>query len=153
MDRAARPPPRDSSDPRVDPLAQIVHQRFEDQGHVKPALDVVVGLDAAVGEDEDIFGLEALGQGDGDAAVGGVGAGGASPAVCQRTPRKNRASSPIKQAGPAALVDRFLAGLLDVGVKPMGQGRRDRSRARRPPRRSTTGETARARRRPGRWRG
>ena len=47
----------------VDQFAQVVHERFEDQGHVEPALDVVVGLEAAVGQDEDVFGLEAAGQG------------------------------------------------------------------------------------------
>ena len=137
----------------VDLFPQIVHQRFEDQRHIEPPLHVVIGQDAAVGEDEDVLGLETLGQRDRGPAVGGVGAGGCQAGGLPEDAAEEPGQLADQQAGPAPLVDRFLARLLDVGLQRGEPGRADRSRARRPPRRSMTGETARARRRPVRWRG
>ena len=107
---------RRRSRPRIDQLAQIVHQRFEDQRHVEPPLNVVVGLDAAVGQDEDVFGLEAFGQRDGGPAVGVVGAGGRQAGGLPEDAAEETGQLADQQAGPAPLVDRFLARLLDVGA-------------------------------------
>ena len=145
--------PCDLSNAGIDPLAQVVRERFDDERHIEPAMNVIVGQNAAVGENEDVFGLETFGQRDGGAAVGVVGAGGSEPGGLPQDAAEETGQFADQQAGPAPLVDRFLARLLDVGAEGDEPGRGDRSRARRPPRRSTTGETARARRRPARWRG
>ena len=73
-----------------------MEERFEDQGHVLVTLQVIRRLQTPVGQNEDVFGLEASARQrrPGDRQVG---AGAVSPAVCQSTPRKSRASSSISR--------------------------------------------------------
>ncbi len=61
---------------RVGDLAQVVGQGVEDQRQIGFAMEVVVGFEAAVGEDEDVLGLESLGdQGGGVGGRRGRGRG------------------------------------------------------------------------------
>ena len=84
-------------------------QGFEDEIHGQPALDVVVGLEAAVGQDEDVLGLEPRGEELGGAAVVGVGAGGRQAGGLPEDAAEEPRQLADQQAGAAALVDRFLA--------------------------------------------
>ena len=89
-----------------------MHQRFEDQRHVEPALNVVVGLEAAVGEDEDILGLETSGQRDWrPGGRRGRGRGGQAGGLPEDAAEETGQLAD-QEAGPAALVDRFLAACL-----------------------------------------
>ena len=108
----------------IDQPAQVVRERFEDQVQGEPALDVVIGLEAAVGQDEDVLGLEAAGQELGGAAVGGIGAGGSQAGGLPEDAAEEPRQLADQQAGAPALVDRFLARLLDVVEHAMGQGGR-----------------------------
>ena len=72
---------------------------------------MVVGLEAAVGQDEDVLGVEATGEvGDG-AAVVGVGAGGLEAGGLPEDAAEEPGELADEQAGAAALVDALLARL------------------------------------------
>ena len=130
----------------VGELAEVVRQGVEDQGHVGLAGDVVVGLEAAVGQEEDVLGVEPGGQGGDGGAVVGVGAGGLEAGGLPEDVRgRSRASSAIKRRGAAALVDALLARLLDEGLEATRQGGRVESVEARPARRSGGGGTVRGR--------
>ena len=105
-------------------LPQVVGQGFEDQIDGEPALDLVVGLEATVGQHEDILGLESRGEGLGGAAVVGIGAGGLQAGGLPEDAPEEPRQLADQQAGAPPLVDRFLPRLLDVIEHAMGQGRR-----------------------------
>ena len=82
---------------------------------------MVVGVEAAVGQEEDVVGVEAGGEvGDG-AAVVGVGGGGGEAGGLPEEAAEEAGELADEEAGTAALVDALLAGLLDEGLEPGGQ--------------------------------
>ena len=86
-------------------------------------MDLVVGLEAAVGQDEDGLGIEPLGERGDGAAVVGVGAGGSQAGGLPEQAAEEPGELADQQAGAAALVDALLAGRLDERLDPLRQGR------------------------------
>jgi len=82
---------------------------------------VVDSGEASIGQDEHILGLEPLGQRQGSAAIGWVGAGGLSPCGLPENAPKQPRQFAYKKTGAAALIDRLLAPLLDEGREPAGK--------------------------------
>ena len=65
--------------PGIGELRQVVEEGFEDERQVEVAFQVVIGLEAAIGQDEDVLGFEAAGKCLGRPAIVEVGGGGLEP--------------------------------------------------------------------------
>ena len=94
------------------------------QGHVDLAADVVVGLEAAVGQDEHVLGIDPRRQRLDGAAVGGIGGGGRDAGRLPEEAAEEAGELADQQPRPLALDGALLAGLLDEGFHPPREGRR-----------------------------
>ena len=110
-----------ASPPRIDHLPQIMHQRAEDQRQVHPPRQIIIRLDAAIGGDQHVLGLEALRQHLDRPAVGGIRAGGREPGGLPENAAEEPRQLADQQAGAPALVDRLLARLLDENLETAGE--------------------------------
>ena len=101
---------------------QVEGQGVEDQGEIGLAVDVRVGLEgsgSAQDEGRPFRGRGGWAKAATAARSPGSEHGGASPAVCQRTPGRSGRARPSARPRRLRLIDAFLAGRLDEGLDPL----------------------------------